>query len=282
MHDDIWDEIEKRGYKIGSDISGGGAGKAETRTLFGVRNILIGMGVLENKHIPSIYLNSSYEQRLDLLRGFMDADGHYHKKRRRFVMSTTREWQRDAFIQLSSSLGLKCTQFSFIKKFNGKNIMVYDICFTSNTLNPFLHRNKDISFETRNHTTFKNIISVEPVPSVPTRCIEVNSKSSTFLYGFTFSITHNTNRLFNFYNLFGYQTLKKPFDHLQNCQWSIYTLQLSTYAYMYELETGKKCRQIWIGYWNKTKEFFERIPIMYLKKEAKQLLDLHKYNMDLA
>jgi hypothetical protein len=28
----------------------------------------------------------------------------------------------------------------------------------------------------------------------------------------------------------------KPFDHLQACQWSIYTLQLSVYAYMYELE----------------------------------------------
>lgn len=88
-----------------------------------------------------------------------------------------------------------------------------------------------------------------------------------------------TNRIFNFYNPYGYETLLKPFDHLQNCQWSIYTIQLSVYALMYEMETGRKCRQIWIGYWDKTKETFERINIMYLKKEARQLLELHKYNL---
>ncbi len=87
-----------------------------------------------------------------------------------------------------------------------------------------------------------------------------------------------TNRIFNFYNPYGNETLLKPFDHLQNCQWSIYTIQLSVYAYLYELETGKKCRQIWVGYWDKVKETFEKIQIMYLKKEAKQLLELHKYN----
>ena len=87
-----------------------------------------------------------------------------------------------------------------------------------------------------------------------------------------------TNRIFNFYNPYGHETLLKPFDHLQNCQWSIYTIQLSTYALMYEMETGKKCRQIWVGYWDKTIETFERIQIMYLKHEARKLMELHKYN----
>jgi hypothetical protein len=87
-----------------------------------------------------------------------------------------------------------------------------------------------------------------------------------------------TNRVFNFYNPYGHETLNKPFDHLQNCQWSIYTIQLSTYALMYEMETGRKCRQIWIGYWDKTIETFQKIQIMYLKHEAKKLLELHKYN----
>lgn len=87
-----------------------------------------------------------------------------------------------------------------------------------------------------------------------------------------------TNRIFNFWNPYGNETLLKPFEHLQNCQWSIYTLQLSTYAYMYELETGKKCRHIWIGYWDKILETFTKIPVMYLKHEAKKLLELHKYN----
>jgi len=87
-----------------------------------------------------------------------------------------------------------------------------------------------------------------------------------------------TNRIFNFYNPYGNETLLRPFDHLQNCQWSIYTIQLSTYALMYELETGRKCRSIWIGYWDKLKESFEKINLIYLKKEAQQLMELHKYN----
>ena len=91
---------------------------------------------------------------------------------------------------------------------------------------------------------------------------------------------YKTNRVFNFYNPYGYQTLLKPFEHLQACQWSIYSLQLSVYAYMYELEFPKrKCRQIYVLYWDKEKETFQKIQIMYLKKEAKQLIEMHHYNI---
>ena len=89
-----------------------------------------------------------------------------------------------------------------------------------------------------------------------------------------------TNREFNFFNPYGYETLFKPFDHLQSCQWVIYTLQLSVYAYMYELEFPKrKCRQIRIGYWDKEKKTFERIQIMYMKHEARKLIEMHHYNI---
>ncbi len=87
-----------------------------------------------------------------------------------------------------------------------------------------------------------------------------------------------TNKEFNFYDNFGFKTLLKPFDHMQNCQYSIYSMQLSVYALMCEMETGMKCRQIWIGYWNKETESFTKIPVMYLKSEAKKLLDIHKFN----
>lgn len=91
---------------------------------------------------------------------------------------------------------------------------------------------------------------------------------------------YKTNRVFNFYNPYGYQTLHKPFDHLQACQWSIYTLQLSIYAYMYELEFPKRrCRQIYVLYWDKEMECFEKIQIMYLKHEAKKLIEMHHYNV---
>lgn len=89
---------------------------------------------------------------------------------------------------------------------------------------------------------------------------------------------YKTNREFRFYDPYGYNTLLKPLDHLQACQYSIYTLQLSIYALMYEMEfPHKKCRQIYIMYWDKDNSIFKRIPVMYLKKEAKQVLELHKY-----
>lgn len=91
-----------------------------------------------------------------------------------------------------------------------------------------------------------------------------------------------TNKAFHFWNPYGNETLLHPFDHLQNCQWSIYTLQLSVYAYMYELETGRKCRHIWIGYWDKETQTMSKIAIMYLKKEAKKILEIHKFNTQMA
>ena len=91
---------------------------------------------------------------------------------------------------------------------------------------------------------------------------------------------YKTNSVFNFYNPYGYETLYKPFDHMQACQWSIYTLQLSVYAYMYELEFPKrKCRQIYVLYWDKEKETFQKIQIMYMKHEAKKLIEMHLYNI---
>ena len=67
---------------------------------------------------------------------------------------------------------------------------------------------------------------------------------------------------------------------------SIYSIQLSTYAYMYEQEYAKlgiekKCRQIWIGFHDKQTLEFQKIPVTYLKYEAKRLLEHHKYQLSL-
>lgn len=283
MNEKMWLELESRGYELGEDVSQGGAGKAQTRTVLNVHKKFVELNLIQNKHIPDIFLMASYEQRLDLLRGFMDADGHYNSSRKRFVMSTTREWQGNEFNKLVSSLGIKTTVLKYKKKAMGKIVDVIDICFSANNLNPFLIRNEfNIEYTSINNKTFKNVVKVNRVTSVQTRCIEVDSPTSTFLYGYSFSVTHNTNKKFEYFNAFGGQCLKKPVDHLQQCHYSIYSLQLSIYAYMCEEETGMKCRQIWIGYWSRETEKFTKIPIMYLKHEAKQLLELHKYNTEIA
>jgi hypothetical protein len=91
---------------------------------------------------------------------------------------------------------------------------------------------------------------------------------------------YKTNKEFRYYNPYCHQTLLPPFEHLQNCQWSIYTLQLSLYAYMYELEfPNKKCRQIYVLYWDRATEKFSKIHMMYMKNEAKRLIEMHYYNI---
>ena len=80
------------------------------RTIFNLRTELNKLNLLNNKHIPTMYLLSSYEQRLDLLKGFMDADGYYNPTRKRFVMATTREHQADYLITLLATLGVKPTK----------------------------------------------------------------------------------------------------------------------------------------------------------------------------
>ena len=56
-----------------------------------------------------------------------------------------------------------------------------------------------------------------------------------------------TNKKFNFvskYNDYFYA----PIDYLPQCEFTTYTIQLSIYAYMYELLTGKKCGGLKIFY----------------------------------
>lgn len=103
----------------------------------------------------------------------------------------------------------------------------------------------------------------------------------THLKSNTFSILdYKTNRKFNFYSPFG-KWLLAPFDYLSECQYSVYTIQLSTYALMMEMETGMKCRDMTVLYWDRETLSLNKVPIMYMKNEAQKLLNLHKYKQQL-
>jgi hypothetical protein len=227
----VWEEIIKRGYTIGDDLSQGGAGKATTRTVFDLQNKLRKNLLLQNKHIPEIYLSSSYNQRLDLLRGLMDSDGTYNKTRQSFVMESTRETQVDYFTEISSSLGLKVTKSNFNKKFNGKVIKCYRASFVTDNFNPFLSRNQDLVLNLKkDRRTFRSIVSVEEVESVPTKCIEVDSPSSTFLCGKSLLVTHNTNKPKNFEVHSYTEAMLPPFEDEMDTSLGHYKIQLPLYA----------------------------------------------------
>lgn len=66
------------------------------------------LNLLKNKHIPQIYLRSSKEQRLQLLRGLMDTDGSIKNNTRSYEFYQKDSVLVDNFIELISSLGIKC------------------------------------------------------------------------------------------------------------------------------------------------------------------------------
>jgi LAGLIDADG DNA endonuclease family protein len=158
--------------------------------------------LLMNKHIPPQFLRGSYEQRLWLLQGLMDTDGSIVNRQASFT--TTRERIADGFAELIRSLGMKA-KFCVRNRnlvVNGESRVcetAYQFVFTPyDDTPPFrLARKRDrvgrrVSprlLRSRRH----KVVSVERVPSVPVRCIAVDSPSRLYLAGFGMVPTHNTN-----------------------------------------------------------------------------------------
>lgn len=247
INNDVWQEIQNRGYEIGQDISG--KNRAETHTILGISTNLRKLGLLDNKHIPMMYLRASKEQRIDLLRGLMDTDGYYNPKRNRYVMNTTQLWQAEGIHTLLRSLGVKSTLINTYASFNGKRVPAYNVCFYS-TISPFLVRDCVSNRVPKcNYSSHYTIKKVEKVDTVLTKCIMVDSPTHTFLFGKEFIPTHNTNEKMDMKSYFNprakkTERMKFPLGKLDDCNYIHYCLQLSTYAYMIKLQTGLEPRHL--------------------------------------
>ena len=239
MYDELWEEIERCGYKLGYNVSKGGSGKAKTRTVFGLRKKLREIGCLNNKHIPDLYLRASYEQRLEILKGLMDTDGYYNKKRKRCTMCTTHYSQALFTVKLLGSLGIKSTIIKSKGKCNNckhkKIFNKWDVSFRTNFY-PFKIRKVDVEFITKyGNAEFRNIKNVEYCETVPTKCIGVDSDTHTYCCGYDMLVTHNTNKeLKKDYARNNNIMMKEPFDFLIDEPLSHYTLQFGCYQLMLE------------------------------------------------
>lgn len=86
-----------------------------------------------------------------------------------------------------------------------------------------------------------------------------------------------TNKKFNYYSSYN-EWMLNPISHLSECQYNKYAIQLSIYAYMYELMTGKKCRGMVLFYLNQNTGKLTPIFCNYLKHEVMLLLRDYKKN----
>lgn len=279
VNNNTWDEIKRRGFEIGINHNRDN-GKAEARTILGISSILRGLNVIGNKHIPEIYYRSSHSQRMDLLRGFMDGDGHFHRKRKRCVMDTTKKWQADLTMELTSSLGMKPTIFNTKTSGFGKtDIPSWQVCFTPQE-NPFLTRNQDYNEVMKNvnfhRSNYRVIKKIEIVDTVPTKCLEVESKTHCYLAGKSFIKTHNTNKEFTTYNKYK-QYLLHPIEHLQKSHLNIYTMQLSLYAYLLEC-MGFKVKFLMLTHIDKKTNVHKYHELSYRKQDVINMITHYHKN----
>lgn len=187
----ILEEIQRRGWEVRPWTAEGHFGISPSR-LGGVP-ALRAAGVLNNKHIPPVYLRASYQQRLDLLRGLMDTDG-YHAGGAVGEISLSHQRLAADVAELIRSLGWCVRLSSGVATLNGEPKSVYyRMIFTADVV-PF-HLPRKVALWSRpksQRTTGRTIASIEPVESVPTRCLAVESESRLFLAGRDMIPTHNS------------------------------------------------------------------------------------------
>lgn len=78
-----------------------------------------------------------------------------------------------------------------------------------------------------------------------------------------------TNKSIDFASKYG-DRLLSPIEHLSDCNYNIYSLQMSLYAYMFSQLTGKKCRKVFLMYLKNDK--WNYIPANNMEYEVRALL----------
>lgn len=156
---------------------------------------LVKLDLLNNKHIPEIYLRGSVAQRLALLRGLMDTDGTVSKAGQ-CTFTQKSESMVDSFVELCSSLGIKVVKSMKPGKISGRYVGDYYNAsfFCDKTMPCFslprqIERLKDhLAPRMRN----KSIVSIERIEDEPSKCIAIDNASHLYLVGRHFTATHNT------------------------------------------------------------------------------------------
>lgn len=154
-------------------------------------------GLLGNKHIPAEYMRASVAQRLALLRGILDTDGHCDTKGRIELTLCNRRLAFDC-LALIRSLGFKAAATESAAKLRGVEVnRRWRICFQAYEGSgvfglPRKQARLRPKPKSRPLSQGRMIVACEPVPSVPVKCISVDSPSRMFLAGEHLVPTHNS------------------------------------------------------------------------------------------
>lgn len=153
-------------------------------------------GVFGNKHIPEPYLRAPVADRLALIQGLMDTDGTISASGK-CEFSVCSERLATDFLDLALGLGIKATMRSGPAKIDGREVGTrWRVAFYADL--PVFSLQRKAARQTPRTTArhrLRYITAVEPVPSVPVRCIQVDRADGMFLAGRECIPTHNSTLL---------------------------------------------------------------------------------------
>ena len=150
------------------------------------------LDVLNNKHVPGIYLRAGIDQSLEVLRGLMDSDGCVSRSTGKAEYTSISEHLSRGALELTLSLGQKATRKKGDAMLYGRRISdKYRVTFAP-TICVFSLPRKEADLkdhlERRGHIKLPRVAqryirSVEPEGAVSTVCIVVDSPTRMFVAG---------------------------------------------------------------------------------------------------
>lgn len=158
------------------------------------REVIRDLGIWGHKRIPEMYLDASVEQRMELLCGLMDTDGTVSKAGQCSWTQSKKDLMDD-FSRLLASLGIKHTIREYDVPLNGKTFHAWEAGFFVDKSRPCFHYPRKIARlkdALAPRMMWKSIVGVREVPTVPTKCLCVNTGSGLFRAGARHTVTHNS------------------------------------------------------------------------------------------
>jgi len=190
------EKIGRLGYNISAVYKNGGNGVRSALAGDGVYVCLGELGVRGNKHIPDIYATASVDDRMELLAGLIDTDGHVEKVTNRVRISTCDKEFAAQTERLALSLGFRA--YTLVAKTPGYGAyksgheFVYQVGFQPDRPIPTALPRKAI---TRTDFTKRRRAIVEirraQVAEIG-HCLNVDREDGLYLVGRTNIVTHNS------------------------------------------------------------------------------------------
>ncbi|SMY04938.1 Homing endonuclease [Brevibacterium sp. 239c] len=203
MDDEIIESVKADGYSVNRIEQSPGRAAAYFFPKLGAALRTLGFAtqndaVRREKEIPIQYLRASFNQRLTLLQGLMDTDGHINSSGN-CVLALSSEHLSAGVAQLVRSLGIKASthirESSYIDEY-GKRVICKDshsVRFTTDL--PVFRLSRKVArlpSTVRVTHDWIYITDITPCSSEPARCISVDSPDHVYLAGEGMTPTSNS------------------------------------------------------------------------------------------